>query len=119
MKGDIKMKKDNNYLEFYQKATELRKELIRRQKFWYLHMLEYIVFLYFKNGNKFPNTIIIENAEYRKMDFVKEILMKLGFFEKHSIDEYEFIKKKERKKGTVLDEEYNQYSFVISLKKDK
>lgn len=119
MKGDTKMKKDDNYLEFYQKATELRKELRKRKKFWYVKRLEDIVLLYFRNGNKFPNTITIENATYRRMDFVKEILMKLGFFEKHSIDEYEFIKKKERKKGIVRDTEYNEYSFVISLKKDQ
>ena len=115
------MKKEDDYLEFYQKATELRKELKERKKSCYLYMLEDIVLLYFRNGNKFPNTITIERASYRRMEFVKEILMKLGFFEKHSVDEYEFIKKKERKKGTILNAEYeyNDYSFVISLKKDQ
>ena len=113
------MKKDNNYLEFYQKATELRKELIKKRKTTYFSILEDIVLLYFNNGNKFPDTIIIEDATYCRMDFVKEMLMKLGFFKKHSIDNYEFKKIKKRKVSTFSDLEYNIYSFVISLKKDK
>ena len=110
------MKKDNNYLEFYQKATELRKELRKKRKFWYCHVLDDIVLLYFRNGSKFPNTIIIKDANYRRMDFVKEILMKLGFFENHSIDEYEFLKKKEVVKPFLTLSEYNEYYFEIRLK---
>ena len=113
MKGD-KMKKDNNYLEFYQKATKLRKELKRRKRFWYCHVLDDLVLLFFQNGNKFPNTIIIKDANNHRLDLIKEILMKLGFFEKHSIDEYDFLKKKKREKSVLGD--YNEYYFEIVLK---
>lgn len=105
-----------NELEFYQKAIRLRNDFKKRRRgIGHFLILYELVDIYFRNDGKFPDTIRIEDFNYRRISVVKEILQELGFFnEERSVENYEFLKKFILK--DFLGEDYKEYYLIIRPK---